>query len=117
MDAHGRPIRLFTTNRWVTGEVWYRAEDVIRMLDHFWMDLAYPSLPTNIWISAMVRLFRPEIEDLIRARDRAVADHARVAGSAAAFEDRALEIASALEITVDRQMTRVQAALQRADGG
>jgi len=25
----------FYDNRWVTGETWYRAEDVIRMLDGF----------------------------------------------------------------------------------
>ncbi|MEE8172364.1 MAG: hypothetical protein V3T62_05480, partial [Alphaproteobacteria bacterium] len=28
MDAKGMPIRLFTTNRWVTGEAWYKARDV-----------------------------------------------------------------------------------------
>ena len=30
------------------------ADDVVRMLDDFEMDLAYPSLPVNIWISAML---------------------------------------------------------------
>ena len=35
VDARSEPIRLFTTNRWVTGETWYPAEDVIKMLDHF----------------------------------------------------------------------------------
>ncbi len=67
MDQYGYPIRLFSTNRWVTGEVWYAADDVIAMLDHFHMDLAYPSLPANIWITAMLRLFRPDIEELVRA--------------------------------------------------
>ncbi len=47
MDETGYPVRLFTTNRWVTGESWYRAEDVIRMLDRFLVDLAYPSLPVR----------------------------------------------------------------------
>ncbi|TVR96160.1 MAG: hypothetical protein EA406_12625 [Rhodospirillales bacterium] len=111
MDAHGRPVRLFTTNRWVTGEVWYRAADVIRMLDQFRMDLAYPSLPTNIWISAMIRLFRPEIEALIEARDAAMAAHHRPGGDAEAFEDHSLEVVSVLDISVDRQIGRVHAAL------
>ncbi len=35
VDGKGEPLRLFTTNRWVTGETWYRADDVIRMLDRF----------------------------------------------------------------------------------
>ena len=34
IDARGAPIRLFTTNRWVTGETWYPAEDVILSLIH-----------------------------------------------------------------------------------
>jgi len=47
MDSHGWPIRLFCTTRWVTGETWYRAEDVVRMLDRFVVDHAYPSWPVN----------------------------------------------------------------------
>src|SRR5690606_29005972 len=35
MDSRGLPVRLFTVNRWVTGETWYSAEDVIRMLPNF----------------------------------------------------------------------------------
>ena len=27
VDEDGQPLRLFTTNRWVTGEVWYNARD------------------------------------------------------------------------------------------
>ena len=65
MDKHGVPIRLFTTNRWVTGEVWYEAPDVCAMLDRFEIDLAPPSWPVNRWLTAMVRLFRPQIEALI----------------------------------------------------
>ncbi len=110
MDAYGYPVRLFTTNRWVTGETWYAAADVIRMLDGFVMDLAYPSLPVNIWITAMLRLFRPEIEALIHARDGAIA--ARRAGAAddAVHEDRDLEVTSSLEISVEAQIARVAAA-------
>ena len=33
MDGWGEPIGLFATNRWVTGETWYPAGAVIRMLD------------------------------------------------------------------------------------
>jgi hypothetical protein len=47
MTPAGMPERLFTTNRWVTGETWYKAVDVIRMLDRFWIDLDHPSRPLN----------------------------------------------------------------------
>src|SRR5262249_50470167 len=61
MDASGVPVRLFTTNRWVTGEVWYAGADVVAMLDRFTIARATPSWPVNRWLGAMLRLFRPEI--------------------------------------------------------
>ena len=109
----GYPVRLFTTNRWVTGETWYAAKDVIRLVDRFLMDLAYPSWPVNIWITEMLRLFRPQIEELLLARDRTVgrwqADHP----DGNTYEDRGLEITSVIEISVERQIEEVRRA--RAD--
>jgi hypothetical protein len=43
MDTRGMPIRLFTTNRWVTGETWYGAEDVGRMIGRFAINRDEPS--------------------------------------------------------------------------
>lgn len=114
MDPHGYPVRLFTANRWVTGEVWYDADDVITMLDRFDMDLAYPSLPVNTWITAMLRLYRPEIEHLVRSRDNAVADWQAGHHDVNAYEDRELEITSYVDIAVDTQINAVLKALNAA---
>lgn len=111
MDEYGYPTRLFTTNRWVTGEVWYEAEDVIAMLDRFDMDLAYPSLPVNVWITGMLRLFRPEIEELLWARDKAVAEWQSENHEESVYEDRKLEITSVADIVVDTQIERLAEAL------
>lgn len=73
MDEFGFPTHLFTTNRWVTGEAWYKGDDVIKMLDRFLIDHAYPSWPVNRWIGAMVAQFQPQIVSLIKQRDEAVA--------------------------------------------
>jgi len=62
------------------------------MLGRFRIDHGRPSWPTNIWITAMLRLFRPQIERLLRQRDAAVAD-----------------------ISVGAQIAAVAAALRRAD--
>jgi hypothetical protein len=113
MDQYGCPIRLFSTNRWVTGEVWYAADDVIAMLDHFHMDLAYPSLPANIWITAMLRLFRPDIHELVRARDQKVAAQQQRDPDTNVYEDRDLEITSFLDISVEDQIGRINEALAR----
>ena len=111
MDGHGYPTRLFTTNRWVTGEAWYRAEDVCAMLDGFVIDLAYPSWPTNRWLGAMFRLFHPQIVALIEARDSTVAKWREQHPERDVFEDRELEITSVLELSVEQQIERVRGAL------
>jgi hypothetical protein len=114
MDAAGRPIRLFTTNRWVTGETWYAAADVAAMLERFVIGLARPSLPLNRWLTAMFRLFRPQMVALIHARDAAVmAFRRRRRGKVHVFEDRRLEIVSAVDIDLEEQLRRVALALRQ----
>jgi hypothetical protein len=114
MDASGEPIRLFTTNRWVTGETWYAAADVAAMLDRFVVDLAPPSWPLNRWLTAMFRLFRPQMVALVHDRDAAVmAFRRRRRGKVHVFEDRRLEIVSAADIDVEDQVGRVALALRQ----
>jgi hypothetical protein len=113
MDRYGVPIRLFTANRWVTADVWYAAEDVIRMIDRFEIDLAHPSWPVNRWITGMVRLFQPQIALLIRERDRAVADWAQRHPDRNAFEDRDLEITAVFPISIDDQVAAINAEIER----
>lgn len=111
MDAYGFPIGLFATNRWVTAEAWYKAEDVIGMLDHFSIDHAWPSWPVNIWVSSMMVLFRPRIEMLLRQRDAVVAEWAQQHPGTDVFEDRALDLTGYTRISVERQLEKVLAAL------
>jgi hypothetical protein len=110
----GEPVRLFTTNRWVTGETWYAAADVAAMLDRFVIDLARPSWPLNRWLSAMFRLFRPQMVALVHARDAAVMSfRRRRRGKVHVFEDRRLEVPSTVEIDIDEQIRRVAVALKQ----
>ena len=73
MESRGLPVKLFTTNRWVTDEVWYKAEDVRRFVRLFQIDHAQPSWPVNLWISNLVILFRPQIMELVNQRDACLA--------------------------------------------
>lgn len=111
MNQVGFPFRLFTTNRWITADNWYEADDVIKMLDQFKMDLASPSWPTNIWLTAMLRLFRPQIEELIRERDVVVANWQKEHPDVDVFEDRECDITSSRNISVETQIKRVNKAL------
>lgn len=98
MDKQGYPIALFTTNRWVTGETWYKASDVITLLDKFEMDHAYPSWPLNIWLTAMVRYYKPQIIELIKQRDKTIKAWQKKHPDRDVYEDRELEVTSYLPI-------------------
>jgi hypothetical protein len=101
MDAWGYPIGLFATNRWVTGESWYTAEDAIAMLDRFVIDHAAPSWPVNRWISAMLVLYRPHAEALLRHRDEVVAAWQAANPGMDIFEERRLDVTGYIPIDVD----------------
>ncbi|HMV13294.1 MAG TPA: hypothetical protein PKD88_12275 [Nitrosomonas sp.] len=112
MDAYGFPLGLFATNRWVTAEAWYKSEDVISMLDHFKIDHAYPSWPVNQWISAMLILFRPQIEALLRQRDQVITERARKHQGIDVFEERSLELTGYLPINVEQQIKYTVAVIE-----
>lgn len=100
LDPRGEPVRLFTTNRWVTGETWYRAEDVIAMLDRLQVTRGGGPELVNRWLGAMVQLFRPEIAALLHERDAAVTAWRRRRRSNV-FEDPRCEILSSRDIDLD----------------
>lgn len=110
VDPEGGVTRLFTTNRWVTGENWREAVDVIAMLDHFAIDHARPSWPVNRWITATIRLFRPHIEALLLERDAAVDRWAGEGPRESALEDRGLEVTSETLVSVGDWISATRAA-------
>jgi hypothetical protein len=111
LDHRGEPGQLFTTNRWVTAETWYKADDVIAMLRCFRVGHGDPTPTANRWVGAVMTLFRPQIVKLLMARDACVARH-RIAGTeASVFDDRDLEITSSLAVDIDGHIARIKNAL------
>ena len=113
MDEYGFAQRLFTTNRWVTGEVWYDGETVVRMLENFIIDHAQPSWPVNRWISGMIVLYRPQIEQLVRLRDVAIREWHEKHPDRDVYEDRELEVTSTIDIRVEEQIRAITEELGR----
>ena len=70
IDHHGIPIRWFATNRWVTDEFMYPAQTVIDHLDRYNVDRTDEDPMVNQLMTAMVALYRDELADLLRERDR-----------------------------------------------
>jgi len=112
MNQHGFPTHLFTTNRWVTDETFYPAADTLAMVDRFSIDHVYPCLAVNTWITAMLRLFWPQIRELLKARDKVIREWALKYPDRDVFEDRELDLTSIMEINVDEQIAVVEKALQ-----
>ena len=111
MDKKGFAFRLFTVNRWVTGETWYAAQDVAVLLDYFKIDHTKPSWAVNRWITGVVQLFRPQIVELLHARDRKVEDWRKAHADSDVFEDRDLEVTSYLDVSVEQQVRAIGRAL------
>ena len=110
MDVTGQAQRLFTTNRWVTGETWYPATDVKRMLGNFCVTHDAPSAAVNVWITSVLDLFGPTIEALLDARDVTVA-----AGNGDDVQnDHSLEVTSVADISVSETLAALDAALDAA---
>ena len=113
MNGQGFPTHLFTTNRWVTDETFYSAADTLELVDRFSVDHVFPCLATNIWITSMLRLFWPQIRELLKARDEVIRKWALEHPGVDVFEDRGLDLTSIMEINVDEQIALVEAALKK----
>jgi hypothetical protein len=115
MDRAGWPIGLFTTNRWVTGEIWYAAHHVSAVLPYFDLKINKPCWPVNRWLTGMLVLFRPQIEALLQQRDERIRawqrEHTEVDN---VYEDRRLEVTSQMAISVEAQVEALEKALARA---
>lgn len=114
MTPTGFPVRLFTTNRWVTDEVWRKADDIISQLDRFAVQ-RYEDFPADRWLTAMIVLFRPQIEKLLLDRDLQLEQWQLTHPGADAFEDTRLEITSHLAISLFEQIEALDRELDRRD--
>ena len=73
LDQKGLPVRLFTTNQWVTGEELVSAKLAIKSIKGFDMAIKGRMAPVSKWIGALIQLFAAEIENLILERDQKIA--------------------------------------------
>lgn len=87
-NADGIPFALFTTNRWVTDDWFYKADAIIEALGLFDVTQAPGDRLVGRWLTAMVVLARPLIARLLHERDEALL--ARDPGG----ENRSVEILS-----------------------
>lgn len=73
LNAKGLPVRLFTTNQWVTGETMVQAKKVITALKNFKVSPKGRLAPIGKWLIALSTLYADEMENLIQKRDQWIA--------------------------------------------
>ncbi|MBC7905576.1 MAG: hypothetical protein H7Y60_02365 [Rhodospirillaceae bacterium] len=112
LNGHGFASELFTTNRWVTGESWYAADDVAVMLPRFHMAGDGPAGLVGRWLTALLALYRPLVVSLVEQRDETVAAWSLAHPGADPLADDDLELTS--RAAIDLGMWRKMLAAARS---
>ena len=100
MNKKGYPIKLSATNRWVTGDVFVKADELKELFSGFMIneDL-FPDPRIGKFIQELFTAYKNDIFKLMDERDKAiyhyVKEHTRTP-----FEDRSVEILSSKSISV-----------------
>jgi hypothetical protein len=81
LNQQGLPVRLFTTNQWVTGEGMVNSGMVIHSLHDFQMVVKGRMAPVGKWVGALIRLFSEEIEMLVLERDQKISQLIAILGN------------------------------------
>ncbi len=109
VDSRGFPLRVFTTNQWVTAERWGSAAQVLRAIER--MDLTQ-ARPTRVarWVQDTTRLFTPQIAAALQRRDARIAQRAARIGVDAARNDRRTHVVSQCRVDLAAQFRHLEAA-------
>jgi len=113
LDNKGWPFKLFTTNQWVTGERWYKAEDVIGFTQKFHIQGEGDNWATSQCLSALVTFFGPQIEKLIIERDERLKKltYEKNAETKTVLEDTHIEVLSEMLVDISTQLKLIQQLL------
>ncbi len=105
VDWNSQPVRLFTTNRWVTDEIWADGAAAFAMQKAFSIDgRGMPGL-VGRWLTDLNVLYNPQIEALLMARNSEIERRlGKSLSRDAVFEDRQLECVSYMEIDHGKQL-------------
>lgn len=107
LDALGRPLRWFTTNRWVTGEQYRDAAALAPLLDAFTLRCTGRLAPLAAWLQALVHLYRPQLGLLLRRRDAMLARHVGGRDLDSVLEDRRLDVLSQTRIDLPARIAQI----------
>jgi hypothetical protein len=104
VDPQGLPLRLFTTNQWVTGESWQPAEALVEFVKSPGLTHTQPADVAG-WLGHLIELYAVEICALLRARDKRLQARTLMEKTNP-YEDRRLRIPSQRNISLLHRISR-----------
>ncbi|MDE8342646.1 MAG: hypothetical protein POG24_02375 [Acidocella sp.] len=107
VDQQGLPLRLFTTNQWVTGESWQPAEALVDVVKSPGFTQTQPADVAG-WLGLIITLYTAEICALLQARDKRLQARALMIRTNP-YEDRRLRIPSQRHINLLHRISREKA--------
>lgn len=108
LDSNGRPSGFFTTNLWVTEDDWYGADALIDGLDALSWDHAPGCGDVNAALSSLFAMYRREVEDLLRRRDKTLEEIGRSAYELRELTDENLDILSRTDIDLEKTLEEMR---------
>ena len=116
VDARGLPLRLFTTNRWVTDETWLPAKRVIALTAKIAAAGVRDDSGVQHWLRLQLGVFAPQIAELLRHRDRRMELRLQRGGRPGLFEDRRLHVISQCQVSVEHQLMALDRSIHTEKG-
>lgn len=110
LDARGLPVKLFTTNQWVTEGHWFDASLTLACLDRCRPGPVPGHENACAWLGHFLALYRPLIADLLQRRDARLAKHGALAD---ALSNHRLEVLSQSRIDWAADLDALQAEATR----
>lgn len=107
LDPRGQPLRWFTTNRWITGERWKPAAELVPLMKSFEVQRRGRLAPLAQWLTAMVRLFADDLQNLMLERDKRLATLLKVQQAEVVFENREIDVLSQCSAELAPKLTRM----------
>lgn len=106
LDARGLPVKLFTTNQWVTEGHWFDARLTLACLDQCRPAPVTGHEQACAWLGHFLALYRPVIERLLERRDARLDRHGDLSE---ALKNRRLEVLSQVCIDWAADLDALQA--------
>lgn len=103
LNAKGVPNAVFTVNRWVTGGHLLSATTTLRLIAGFTIHANKCPMVCK-WLTALLALFRPQIEQLLMERDKSLQGLASGRREVGLFDDESIELLSSVTIDIDQQI-------------